>query len=82
MMILMGLFWVAVIFGFIWLVRDGVERRQRPPEETALTVLERRFAEGAVSPDDYHERRAVLTVAAMPRPDQDVNSDESERSHR
>jgi uncharacterized membrane protein len=68
MMIGMGLFWLAFILGFIWLVRDGLDRRQRPPEETALTILDRRFAEGAVSLDDFHQRRAVLTGAAMPHP--------------
>ncbi len=82
MMIGMGLFWVAVILGFIWIVREGTDHRQRPPEETALTVLDRRLAEGAVSLDDYHERRAVLTSAAHPRIDQDVTSDRSERSQR
>ena len=46
MMIGMGLFWVAVILGFTWLVRDWTDHRQRPPEETPLTILDRRFAEG------------------------------------
>lgn len=66
MMIGMGLFWLAVILGFLWLVRDGLDRRQRPPEETALTILDRRFAEGAVSLDEYKQRRDVLTDAAVP----------------
>jgi hypothetical protein len=34
MLIGMGLFWVAVILGVARLVRDGVDRRQRPPQET------------------------------------------------
>lgn len=82
MMIGMGLFWVAVILGFTWLVRDWTDHQQRPPEETPLTILDRRFAEGAVSLDDYHERRAVLTGVALPRTDQDITSDASERSQR
>jgi uncharacterized membrane protein len=82
MMIGMGLFWVAIILGFIWLVRDRTDLRQRPSEETALTILDRRFAEGAVSLDDYHERRTVLTAAALPRTDHDITSDASERSQR
>ena len=60
MMIGMAVFWIALILGLVWLVSDGA-RRQRPPEETALTILERRFAEGSVSLDEYHERRDVLT---------------------
>jgi uncharacterized membrane protein len=82
MMLGMVLFWGAIIFGIVWLIRDGVERRQQPPTETALTVLDRRFAEGALSLDDYHQRRSVLTGAAARRPDQDINSDEQERSER
>jgi hypothetical protein len=80
MMIGMGLFWVAVILGIVWLVRDGADHGQRPPQETALTTLDRSFAEGAFSIDDYHERRTVLTSAAAPRPDQDTSSDENEGS--
>jgi uncharacterized membrane protein len=82
MMIGMGLFWLAVILGFLWLVRDGVERRQQPREETALTILDRRFAEGAVSLDEYRQRRDVLTGAAVPRPDLDITSTETGRSQR
>ena len=78
MMIGMGLFWVAVILGVIWLVRDGVERRQRPPEEAALTILDRRFAEGALSLDDHHQRKDILTGAMAPHPDQGVSSPATE----
>ena len=70
MMIGMGLFWIAIILGLIWLVRDSAERAQQPPKETALTILDRRFAEGTVSLDEYRQRREVLTgTAARPRPD-------------
>lgn len=79
MMIVMGLFWIAVILGIAWFVRGGVERQQ-PAQETALTILERRFAEGAVSQDDYQQRRDILTGAAIPRPAPDVTSTVSERS--
>ena len=64
MMIGMGLFWLAVILGVVWLVRDGIERRQQPPQEAALSILDRRFAEGAVSLDEYRQRRDILTGAA------------------
>ena len=80
MMLGMVLFWGAIIFGFVWLIRDGVQRPKPAPEETALTILDRRFAEGALSLDDYHQRRTVLTGARTRRPEQDINSDEQERS--
>ena len=60
MMIGMALFWGAVIFGVIWLVRDASERRPRQHDDSALEILERRFAEGALSVDEYHQRRSVL----------------------
>ena len=82
MMIGMGLFWVAVILGVVWLVRDGVDRRQRPPQETALAILDRSFAEGAFSLEDYRQRRNVLTNAETRRPDQHTSSDENEGSQR
>jgi uncharacterized membrane protein len=65
MMIGMGLFWLALILGVVWLIRDGVQGRpQETPSENALTILDRRFAEGAVSLDEYQQRRDVLTGAA------------------
>ena len=82
MMIGMALFWGAIILGLVWLIRDGDGRRQAGPEETALAILDRRFAEGALSLDDYHQRKSVLTGAAAPRPDQDISSDEKEGSTR
>ena len=82
MMIGMAFFWGAIILGIVWLIRNGTEPQQRQPKETAVMILNRRFAEGALSLDDYHQRRGVLTGAAAPRSDQDINSDERERSQR
>ena len=60
MMIPMVLFWGAVIFGVIWLIRtagggSAAERKESPTE-----ILERRFAEGDISVEDYRARREVL----------------------
>jgi putative membrane protein len=79
MMIGMGLFWIAVVVGIVWLARGGIDLRRRPPEETALTILDRRFAEGALSLDDYHRRRDVLTGAAKPHLAKGARSAETER---
>jgi putative membrane protein len=56
------IFWILVITGIIFLVRG---RRGGPPwaaqsRETGVQVLERRFAEGELSLEQYRERRAVL----------------------
>jgi len=65
MMAVMVLFWGAVIFGIVWLIR-GVTRSGPTPYETLVSkespveILERRFAEGAITPEDYRARREVL----------------------
>jgi uncharacterized membrane protein len=81
MMIGMGLFWLAIILGFVWLIRENAERQQEnPPTDNALTILDRRFAEGAISPDEYKQRRDVLTGAAAPHTDRHVTPVLNERS--
>ena len=80
MMIGMGLFWLAVIVGVAWLVRDGFDHRQQQPEETALAILDRRFAEGAVSLDEYRQRRDVLTHAGAQHPG-GVTTNKGKRSY-
>lgn len=63
MMFMMVLFWAAVIVGIVWLVRGaasgdwGFARGRR---ETPIDILERRFAEGAISVEEYHERREAI----------------------
>jgi putative membrane protein len=60
MMILMVLFWGAIIFGVIWLLRGTVGGRPEERRESPTEVLDRRFAEGAISVEDYRARREVL----------------------
>lgn len=74
MMIGMGLFWLAIILGVVWLVYAGAEdRRPGPPRENALTVLDRRLAEGAITLDEYKQRRDILTGAAALHTCQDAS---------
>ena len=81
MMIGMGLFWLAIILGIVWLVRDGAERRQpEPTSENALTSLDRRLAEGAISLEEYKRRRDVLTGAAAQHTERQVTPLTSGRS--
>lgn len=69
----MVLFWALVIVGLVWLAREltgrggsGLKLRQDP-----LELLDRRLAEGTISPDDYRERREILRGSA-PREDDDA----------
>ena len=70
MMVLMVLFWGAIIFGIVWLIRVVVRGGSAPSGETPLSgetavqILERRFAEGAITPEDYRARRELLNGAA------------------
>ena len=65
MMVVMLLFWGAVIFGAFGLIRGAARgewwRSERPADkEGPIDILDRRFAEGEITPDDYRARREVL----------------------
>jgi putative membrane protein len=65
MMLWMVLFWGAVIFGIVWLVRGGSPASWRAGRnETPLEILDRRFAEGAISVEEYDQRRETITGRA------------------
>jgi putative membrane protein len=61
----MLVFWGLVIFGIVWLVRTlTTDHRSthaaHAAEPSAAEVLDRKLAEGAISVDDYRERRQLL----------------------
>ena len=66
MMAVMVLFWGAVIFGIVWLIRSvarggpGSSGETLASRESPVQTLERRFAEGALTLEDYRARREVL----------------------
>ena len=62
MMVAMLLFWTAIILGIVWLARGSFEgwRWREGPRETPSEILERRFAEGAISAEEYQQRREVI----------------------
>ncbi len=60
MMVVMVLFWGAIIFGAVWLIRGAFDGRPGRRSESPTEVLDRRFAEGAISVEDYQARRQVL----------------------
>jgi putative membrane protein len=64
MMVLMVLFWGGIIVGVVWLVRSAGgaawTREGSMSRETPVEILDRRFAEGEISEEDYRARREVL----------------------
>lgn len=60
MMPFMLLFWAGIVFGIVWLVRGGSDGWRERRRETPSEILDRRFAEGAISAEDYNERREVI----------------------
>ena len=68
MMFGMVFFWAAVVFVIVWLARGfGSSWRGSPGEtgrETPDEILARRFAEGSISADEYHERREAIRSGA------------------
>ena len=82
MMIGMVLFWGAVVLGIVWLTRGGLERRRQQTEDTALSVLDRRLAEGSLSVDEYSQRRSILMGAPPSPPDTGGHSPAPEGGYR
>ena len=70
MMAMMVLFWGAVIVGIVWLIRGTGSppraREQDVSRETPVEILDRRFAEGEISEEDYRARREVLAGRGEP----------------
>jgi putative membrane protein len=57
------LFWLLLIVGIVFLVargRSGGPSSTGGGGETGIDILERRFAEGELSLEQYRERRSVL----------------------
>jgi putative membrane protein len=60
MMSVMLLFWAGIVLGIVWIARGGLDPRRAERRETPSEILDRRFAEGAISKEDYNERREVI----------------------
>jgi len=58
MMLGMVVFWGAVVFGVVWLVRGASS--PRAAAESPLEILRRRLAQGEISPEEFEQRRALL----------------------
>jgi putative membrane protein len=65
MMLGMVVFWGLVIVGIVWVVRELAGNRAHQHESLGpLDLLDRRLAEGAISVDEYRERRRILAGEA------------------
>lgn len=60
MVVGMILFWALVIVCIVWLVRTNPWSGPKSGEGSAMELLDRRFAAGEISSDEYRQRRAVL----------------------
>jgi putative membrane protein len=61
MMVFMVLLTVLVVLAIVWLLRTlmgGAARERREP--TAVELLDRRLADGAISVEEYEQRRRIL----------------------
>lgn len=54
------LFWIMVAIGVWWAVMRAIAAGRHSAPEPPLEVLRRRYAEGALSTEEFEERRKVL----------------------
>ena len=71
MVIGMLLFWVLVIAAVIWIVRELTGDRRSSSVHASraddpMQILDRRLADGSITPEDYQARRAILTGSEQP----------------
>ena len=68
----MGVFWVAVLSLIVWLVVRLLPGSQsattRPPDESAVEILDRRLATGEIDQQTWQDRRAALAAAQRNKP--------------
>ncbi|MBZ0157057.1 MAG: SHOCT domain-containing protein [Alphaproteobacteria bacterium] len=57
---LMVLIWVLVILGIVLLVRSALGTGKKIERETALTLLEKRYARGEISREEFERTRSDL----------------------
>lgn len=58
-MLMMLLFWIAIIAFTIWVVRQIPWSRERE-ETSALEILKRRYARGEIDKTEYEQRKKDL----------------------
>ena len=61
MMIMMALFWGAIIVAVILGTRWFVGQRKNSPVDSAMTILRERFARGDIEKDEFETKKRELT---------------------
>jgi putative membrane protein len=64
-MILMGLFWIAIIVGIIFLIRwlfvsTGTKSYRAASEDSPLDILKKRYARGEINKEEFEQKRKDL----------------------
>ncbi len=64
-LIMMGIFWIAVIIAIIFLIRwmilsAGRRGREFPGEESPLDILKKRYAKGEINKQEFEEKKKDL----------------------
>ena len=58
------MFWILAIIGVVWMINRAQQNRTESPSpsprETPLETLQRRYAEGEISTEEYEERKERL----------------------
>lgn len=58
--IMMVLFWAAIIWLIVWLVRQNSHQETRPEKQTPTDILKERFAKGEISKKEFDEMKKEL----------------------
>ena len=58
--VMMALFWIAIILLVVWVVRGLFPRQARSGHDQALETLRRRYADGEISEAEYERARVHL----------------------
>ena len=64
-MIIMAVFWIAVIVGIVFLIRwlvlsTRAEGHKAPSENSALEILRKRYARGEINKEEFEEKKKDL----------------------
>jgi putative membrane protein len=61
MMIMMALFWGAIIVACILAIRWLLGQSKKSPGDSAMTILRERFARGEIEKDEFETKKRELT---------------------
>jgi uncharacterized membrane protein len=62
----MIIFWALLIALFVWIFRAA--QRADDARETPTQILDRRFAEGSITAEEFEHRRSLIASAPPPKP--------------